>query len=61
MGVEYKSALKTITIPQSESEVRSTMADGMTMAEVTAYYMDLNIVREFELMSKLKGNSHIVS
>lgn len=63
MGMVYKSALKTITIPQSESEVRSTMADGMTMAEVTAYYMDLvhNIVREFELMSKLKGNSHIVS
>lgn len=63
MGSVYKSALKAITIPQSESEIRSTMADGMTMDEVTAYYKELvySIVQEFELMSKLKGNSHIVS
>lgn len=63
LGVVYKSALKTITIPQDKNEVKSIMSDGMTESEVTDYYKTLvhNIVNEFILMSKLKGHSNIVS
>ena len=63
MGVTYKSALKTITIPQNQNEVRNVMSDGMTKEDVTAYYSDIvqDLIREIVLMSKLKGNSNIVS
>lgn len=63
MGVTYKSALKTITIPQNQNEIKSVMSDGMTDDEVTEYYKGMvqNIVNEFILMSKLRGNSNIVS
>ena len=63
MGVVYKSALKALTIPQDKNEIRSVMSDGMSEAEATEYYKELvqNIVNEFIVMSRLKGNSHIVS
>lgn len=62
-GTTYKAALKTMTIPQSESEIKSIMADGMDEAGVREYYENFveDIVNEFVLMSKLKGNSNIVS
>lgn len=62
-GVTYKAALKAITIPQNQSEIKSVMADGMDEASATAYFRQLveDIVSEFVLMSKLKGNSNIVS
>lgn len=62
-GTTYKAALKAMTIPQSESEVKSVMADGMDEASVREYYENFveDIVKEFVLMSKLKGNSNIVS
>ena len=60
---EYKAALKAITIPQNESEVKSLMYDGMDEASATTYFKNLvkEIVSEFVLMSKLKGNSNVVS
>ena len=63
LGVVYKSALKALTIPSDRNEIKSIMSDGMSEAEVTEYYKGLvhNIVNEFIVMSKLKGNSHIVS
>ncbi len=63
LGVTYKAALKTITIPQSQSEIKSIMADGMNYKDVTAYYEGVvgEIISEFQLMSQLKGNSNIVS
>ena len=63
LGQTYRSALKAITVPGSQDEVRSSMSDGMTFEDVTAYYKNVanNIINEFILMSKLKGNSHIVS
>ena len=63
LGQIYKSALKAITVPGSQDEIRSSMSDGMTMEDVTGYYKNVanNIINEFILMSKLKGNSHIVS
>ena len=36
LGVTYHAALKAITIPSSEDEVKSAMADGMTSAEEAA-------------------------
>lgn len=62
-GVTYKAALKTITIPTNQSELRSAMADGMDEASVREYFGSFvqELVREFALMSKLKGNSNIVS
>lgn len=62
-GTTYKAALKAITIPSSESEIKSVMADGMDDVSVRSYYENFveDIVKEFVLMSKLKGNSNIVS
>ena len=62
-GTTYKAALKVITVPRNESEVRSVMASGMDNDNVTEYFESMvkDIVSEFVLMSKLKGNSHVVS
>lgn len=62
-GHTYEAALKRIEIPQSQAEVESARNDGMTDEEIAAYFRDMvgDIVDEFALMSKLKGNSNIVS
>ena len=62
-GVTYKAALKAITIPASQSEVRSVMSEGMDESSVRTYFGGFvkKLVQEFALMSKLKGNSNVVS
>ena len=62
-GHVYKSALKIITIPQNQSEVKSVIADGLSQESVASYFRSFveELVEEFSLMSKLKGNSNIVS
>ena len=62
-GQTYRSALKAITVPGSRGEIKNAMSDGMTKEDIAAYYKAVaeEIIREFALMSKLKGNSHIVS
>ena len=62
-GKEYKSALKIITVPPSESEWRSVMADGLDEVSATSYFYGFvnEIVNETALMSELRGNSNIVS
>ncbi len=62
-GKTYTAALKAITIPPNKSEVDSIRSSGMDDASVTSYFegMVKELVKEFELMSKLKGESHIVS
>ena len=62
-GEVYKAALKVITIPESQSEVRSVMSEGMDEDSVHTYFASFvkELVREFALMSKLKGNSNVVS
>ena len=62
-GHTYEAALKVITIPQNQSEVKSVLNEGMDEDSVTAYFHGVveEIVEEFVLMSKLKGNSTIVS
>ncbi len=62
-GVTYQAAVKIITIPQSQSEVQSARSEGMDDASVTAYFRSFveEIIKEFELMSKLKGTANVVS
>lgn len=62
-GTTYHSALKTITIPKNQSELESILDDGMDATSAESYLEQFveKIVSEFVLMSKLKGNSHIVS
>ena len=62
-GHTYDAALKVIEVPQSQSEVDAVRNDGMSEQNVTQYFQSVveDIVEEFALMSKLKGNSNIVS
>lgn len=63
LGTTYKAALKAITVPQNESEIKSVMAEGMSEDNVIDYYKSIvyDIVNEFKIMAQLKGNSNIVS
>ncbi len=62
-GHVYDAALKVIEVPQNQSEVDAVRNDGMSEQNVTQYFQSVveDIVEEFALMSKLKGNSNIVS
>lgn len=62
-GTTYKAALKVITIPIDESELQELMSSGMSAFETKQYIKQSakDIVNEFVLMSKLKGNTNIVS
>lgn len=62
-GTTYHAALKTITVPKTQAELDSILDDGMDKISATEYYREFveKIVGEFVLMSKLKGNSNIVS
>jgi len=59
----YKAAIKIITIPQNQSEIKTAMADGMDEDSATLYFLTFveELVDEIALMSKLKGNSNVVS
>lgn len=62
-GHTYEAALKVINVPQQKAEVDAVRHDGMSEENVTEYFKSIvkDIVDEFVLMSKLKGNSNIVS
>lgn len=62
-GIRYEAAVKIITIPQSQSEVKSAMAEGMDSGSVTAYFRGFvqELVQEIALMSQLKGTANVVS
>lgn len=62
-GKTYKDALKAITIPQNQSEIKNLSMSGMDSDSVTSYFHSLveNVAKEFELMSEMKGHSNIVS
>ena len=50
-------------IPQSQAELDALQNEGLSEQEIEEYYRSMveDIVEEFTLMSKLKGNSNIVS
>jgi len=62
-GETYRAALKIITVPQDESEIRNVKASGLDNASVSEYFADVvkEIVSEFVLMNKLKGNNNVVN
>lgn len=62
-GIEEHSALKIISIPQSDSEIQSLRNDGMTQQDTTEYFKGIvnDFVQEIQLMTRLKGNSNIVA
>jgi serine/threonine protein kinase len=62
-GTIYRAAVKIITLPKSEAEIKAVRAEGMDDASVTAYFRSFveEIVREFALMSELKGTANVVS
>lgn len=62
-GETYRAALKIITVPQSEAELRSAMEEGMTRAQAEQYFYSVveDIVREFAIMARLKGTANVVS
>ena len=63
-GYQYKAALKIISIPQSEKDLSQVKNNiGKSDASLEVYYESVasEIVKEFELMYKLKGISNIVS
>ena len=63
-GGFYNAALKAITIPADENELNSLInSEGMTEENASTYYREVveEFSKEFSLMSKLKGNTNIVS
>ena len=62
-GVEERSALKVVSIPQSDNEVLALKNDGMSDTETTEYFKGIvsDFVQEIQLMSQLKGNSNVVA
>ena len=62
-GTTYKAALKIISVPQDDDDVKSRMTEGTDVDTISEYYEGIlkEIINENELMAKLKGNSNIVS
>ena len=62
-GETYKAALKIITVPQNEIEIKSVMPSGMDERSIKEYFESIvkDFVAECVLMSKLKGNNHVVN
>lgn len=61
-GISVSSALKVMTIPESVSDIRRALNEGMDEASVTAYYRSFvdEQIREIATMSNLKGCENIV-
>jgi len=62
-GTIYKSAVKVITIPQNQAEVKNAREEGMSEDSLIAYFRSFveEVVQEFSLMSRLEGTANIVS
>ena len=62
-GTTYKSALKVISVPQDDDDIKTRMTISGDLETLSEYYEGIlkEIINENEIMSKLKGNSNIVS
>lgn len=62
-GEVYTAALKVITVPQSDAELKSAFDEGMDEAQVEEYFYSVvqSVVREFAIMAKLKGTGNVVN
>lgn len=57
-----RAALKVISIPRNASEAEELRSEGYDDPSISAHYQSYlkTIVREYSIMSELKGNSYIV-
>ena len=62
-GKTYEAAVKIISIPQSEAELRQAKNDGLDSVSAKSYFHAFvtDIVQEIALMNEFRGNSNIVS
>ena len=62
-GKTYYSAVKLITVPQNEADLRQIRGEGMDDASLRSYFHSFvaDIIQEIDLMSEFRGNSNIVS
>lgn len=62
-GHTYVSALKIISIPKSQAEIAPIAAVGIGEENVEGYLYSIveDLSKEFALMAKVRGHSHIVS
>ena len=62
-GETYKAALKVISVPQDDEDVKARLSGGTDTATISEYYQELlkEIANENRIMTQLKGNSNIVS
>ena len=62
---EMKSAMKIISVPTSQSEVKNFKEDNFDLDDksVTSYFYGFveEFIKEFQVMARLKGHSNIVS
>ena len=61
-GETYRAALKIITVPQNEAELQGVLEEDMSTQQAEQYFYGMveDIVREFAIMSKLKGTANVV-
>ena len=61
-GRTYTAALKVITVPQNDAELKIAMDEGMDYEELSQHFYAVveDIVQEFYLMSQVKGSGHVV-
>ncbi|MCL1791001.1 MAG: protein kinase [Peptococcaceae bacterium] len=59
----HYSAVKIISIPQDDSEIRLMKREGLDEAAMRSFFKTFakNIITEIDLISQFRGNSHIVS
>ena len=62
-GHRQRAALKVITVPQSQEDLRSAYSRGLDDQGVISYFREAvqYILREVTLMAQLKGHSNLVS
>ena len=62
-GIVTFSALKIISIPESQADVRSALSDGMDERSATSYFKGFvdNLLHEIAIMSSVKSHPNIVS
>ena len=61
-GRTFYSAIKTISVPKTQQEVKNARAQGMNDSEIYNYFQSLvdNLLNEITLMDNLKGANNIV-
>ncbi|MCL2103378.1 MAG: serine/threonine protein kinase, partial [Syntrophorhabdaceae bacterium] len=62
-GKTYWSAMKVLSVPQSDDDLNHARSEGLDEASVRSYFRAFvsDIIQEVDLMYELRGNSNIVS